>query len=146
MTERRYRYSVGNEHDPGDPWGRSELVIEPDGVTRLDHHFPVSPGPRSWTGRIPPAAVRALWRGLEQAGFPAGPASPPPAGSALRRLTVETPRGAVGVVLPWNLAASAEGYAAVADLIDGVISQLTGGAVDHPSTRPAVVSDIVAVR
>jgi len=24
------RYSVGNEHNPGDPWGRSELVIRAD--------------------------------------------------------------------------------------------------------------------
>ena len=39
MTWPTVRYSVGNEHDPGDPWGRSELVIHADGSARLDHHF-----------------------------------------------------------------------------------------------------------
>jgi len=33
----------------------------------------------------------------------------------------------------------------VADLLDGVIRQLTGGAVGCPSTEPATVSDIAEV-
>ena len=39
MTWPTIRYRVGNEHNPADPWGRSELVIHPDGSARLDHHF-----------------------------------------------------------------------------------------------------------
>jgi len=57
MTVRVLRYSVGNEHDPGDPWGRSELVIDQDGTARMDR--PRRDG-RSWgavggprTGRVP---------------------------------------------------------------------------------------------
>ncbi len=39
MAARTIRYRVGNEHSPTDPWGRSELVIHPDGTARLDHFF-----------------------------------------------------------------------------------------------------------
>ncbi len=143
MTARRYRYRVGNEHDPGDPWGRSDLVVEPDGAVSLQHHFPVSPSASAWTGRVRPAALEALSVALEQAGFPAGPASPPPAGSGLRRLTVETPDGSAGVVLPWNGTSSLPGYAQACDILDGVIRQLTGGLVGYPSTQPTIVTDIV---
>ncbi len=37
MTGLTIGYSVGNEHNPSDPWGRSELVIQADGSARLDH-------------------------------------------------------------------------------------------------------------
>jgi hypothetical protein len=30
MTGRTLRYSVGNENNPADPWGRSELVLQAD--------------------------------------------------------------------------------------------------------------------
>ena len=47
MTPRALRYSVGNENSPTDPWGRSELVIQPGGRTRLDHHFSCGRGTRA---------------------------------------------------------------------------------------------------
>jgi hypothetical protein len=30
MTRVAIRYSVGNEHDPGDPWGRSSAPVTLD--------------------------------------------------------------------------------------------------------------------
>ncbi|GAA3961160.1 hypothetical protein [Actinoplanes auranticolor] len=143
MAARRYRYSVGNEEDPGDPWGRSELLIEPDGAVSLQHVFPGPLAARAWTGRVRPAALDALRDSLERAGFPAGPAAPPAAGSGLRRLTVETRDGSASVVLPWHLPASApSGYAETFDVLDGVIRQVTGSAVAYPSTQSDIVSDI----
>ncbi|MFI7543953.1 hypothetical protein [Actinoplanes sp. NPDC049599] len=68
MTARRCRYSVGNEHDPGDPYGTASL----------HHRFPVTPGAHGWTGQVQPAALRALAGALARAGFPdwlPGPAS-----------------------------------------------------------------------
>lgn len=47
MASFTVRYSVGNEHNPGDPWGRSELVIHADGSARLDHHFSRGREPRA---------------------------------------------------------------------------------------------------
>ena len=56
-------YSVGNEHNPGNPWGRSELVIAPDAQARLDHFFSRRPATGSWTGQVDDAALAALWGG-----------------------------------------------------------------------------------
>jgi hypothetical protein len=36
VTRDRIKYTVGNEHNPGDPWDRSELSIAADGSARLD--------------------------------------------------------------------------------------------------------------
>ena len=52
MTARGLRYSVGSEHYPADPSGRSELAIQADGRARLDHHFPRQRGSGSWTGQV----------------------------------------------------------------------------------------------
>src|ERR1044072_3593344 len=73
MTISLLSYSVGNEHDPGDPWGRSELGLQPDGSARLDHFFSRRGPAGAWTGRVDEAALRTLWSALEQAGFPAAP-------------------------------------------------------------------------
>ncbi|WP_433726021.1 hypothetical protein ACQP2Y_08185 [Actinoplanes sp. CA-051413] len=138
MAARRYGYSVGNESDPGDPWGRSELSIEPDGRVSLRHHFPGPLATRGWTGRVEAAALEALRGALEEAGFPDGPSAPPVAGSGLRRLTV----GTAYVALPWHLPAAQAAYAKAFDLLDGVIHELTAGAVAYPTTHTGLVSDI----
>ena len=36
MTGRILRYSAGNEHNPTDPWGRSELTVHGDGRAELE--------------------------------------------------------------------------------------------------------------
>jgi hypothetical protein len=73
VTRPTIRYSVGNEHNPADPWGRSELVIHPDGSARLDHHFSMGGEPRAWSGRVDPAALDELLAALDRAGFPPFP-------------------------------------------------------------------------
>ena len=51
MAMRVVRYSVGNENNPSDPWGRSELMIGADGVARLDHFYSRRvPSTGAWTG------------------------------------------------------------------------------------------------
>src|SRR5262245_38790503 len=90
MTTRHLHYSVGNEHSPTNPWGRSELVIEADGTARLDHVFSRPPSTGAWTGRVDAEALDRLWAALATAGFPAAPSAPFPPGSTLRQLTVDT--------------------------------------------------------
>jgi hypothetical protein len=139
------RYSVGNEHNPGDPWGRSELVIHPDGTAALEHHFSRVGGVGAWTGRVDAEALDALWTALDQAGFPAAPTSAPVGGATMRRLTVEvdgTPRYAV---IDWNTSSRLPGYAEAFDILDGVIRQLSGDTVTYPTTQPAIVRDVTAV-
>lgn len=145
MTVRVLRYSVGNENDPGDPWGRSELVIQPDGTARLDHHFSRVRDVGAWTGRVDAAALEAVWTALERAGFPAAPGSAPVAGAALRRLTVEADGALEQAIIGWHMTSSLPGYAEAFDLLDGVIRQLSGDAVPYPTAQPPIVRDIAAV-
>ena len=144
---RTIRYSVGNEHDPGDPWGRSELVICADGSARLDHHFSRGRQPRAWAGHVDATVTDELLAALDRAGFPAVPPTGPlPPDAALRRLTVESDGAARQALVSWHRAPSLPGYAEAFDLIDTVIRQLSADAVPHPTKRGQVVHDAVAVQ
>jgi len=134
------RYSVGNEHNPADPWGRSELVIRADGSARLDHHFSRGGEPRAWAGHVDAAPLVELVKALDRAGFPAVPPAPPlPPDSALRQLTVEADGTAQRALVSWHLTPSLPGYAEAFDLIDAVIRQLSGDAVSYQAkSRPVV--------
>ena len=141
------RYSVGNEHDPGDPWGRSELVIRADGSARLDHHFSRGRQPRAWTGHVDAAALGELTAALDRAGFPAvPPALPLPPGSALRRLTVEADGTVQQALVSWHRTPSLPGYAEAFALVDAVIRQLSGDAVQYPAAPRPVIRDAAAVQ
>lgn len=141
------RYSVGNEHNPGDPWGRSELVIRADGSARLHHHFSRSGRSRAWSGDIDPAALDELTAALDRAGFPVVPPEPPlPPDSTLRRLTVEEADGAARQALvSWHRTSSLPGYAEAFGLLDAAIRQLSGDAVPYPATSRPVVRGAAAV-
>ncbi len=146
MTVRRLRYSVGNEHNPGDPWGRSELSVEPDGALRLDHHFSRVRRTGAWTGYLDASALDALWRALDTAGFPVAPTEPFVAGATLRVLTVEAEGVARQAILDWHKGPALPGYGAVFDILDGVIRQLSGDTVTYPTTQPPIVRDVLSVR
>ncbi|MCW2934115.1 MAG: hypothetical protein JWM19_5077 [Actinomycetia bacterium] len=166
MASFTIRYSVGNEHNPGDPWGRSELVIHADGSARLDHHFSRGPEPHAWAGHVDPAALGELLAALDRAGFPAVPPLPAlPPDATLRRLALETDGAADGgadaaadggadggadgaaqqALVSWHHAPSMPGYAEAFDLLDAVIRQLSGDAVRYPTKRGQIVHGIVAV-
>jgi hypothetical protein len=142
MTDRVLRYSVGNEHNPGDPWGRSELTIEPDGTAVLEHHFSRRAEVGQWTGQVDPVALEALWAGLERAGFPATSRSTFLPGSSLRQLTVEADGQAESAIVDWHDAPKLPGYAEAFDVLDGVIRQLSGDSVPYPTTQPPIVHSI----
>jgi hypothetical protein len=126
MTPRALRYSAGNEHSPTDPWGRSELVIQPDGRARLDHHFSRGRGTRVWTGRVGAAALNALWAAVDQSGFPAAPRPQLVPDATVHQLTVQAGEGPSQQAIVDRLQPP-PGYGAVFDLLDQVIGQLSGG-------------------
>jgi hypothetical protein len=145
MAMRRIRYSVGNENNPGNPWGRSELVIEPDGTARLEHYF--SRGVRrvgGWTGRVDQPAIDIVWTGLSQAGFPAAPTTTFLPGSSLRHLTVESDGVNQQTIVDRHGAAKLPGYAEAFDVLDGVIRQLSGDSVPYPTKQGQIVTGITA--
>jgi len=147
VTRPAIRYSVGNEHNPADPWGRSELVIHSDGSARLDHYFSMGGEPRAWFGYVDAAALDEMLASLGRAGFPPFPqAVPAPPDTAWRRLALESDGSVQQGMVSWDDPALPPGYAAAFDLIDAVIRQLSGDAVDYPTTRGPVVRDAVAVQ
>jgi hypothetical protein len=116
------RYSVGNEHNPADPRGRSELVVHPDGSARLDHHFSMGGEARAWFGHVDEAALDEALAALGQAGFPPFPrAVPAPPGSTFRRLALEADGTVQQGLISWDDLALPPGYAGFFDLIDAVI-------------------------
>jgi hypothetical protein len=145
MTMRLVRYSVGNENNPGNPWGRSELLIEPDGVVRLDHFFSRAPGVGRWSGRVDASALDAFWAALDQAGFPAAPNTPFAPGSSLRQLTVDADGVSSQVLIDWHGSAKLPGYAEAFDVLDGVVRQLSGDKVPYPTKQGLIVHDIAEV-
>jgi len=129
MAERVLRYSSGNEHNPADPWGRSELTVHGDGRVELEQHHSRRPGTSAWPGELDPQALSALWAALDASGCPAPPAAAAvPPDSVIRQLTVEEDGGAETVLL----AGTVPGYAAVVGLLDGLIHRLSGGTVGRP--------------
>jgi hypothetical protein len=141
MTLGVLEYRVGNENDPGDPWGRSELVIQPDGTARLDHFFSRARGVGAWTGRVDPATLEALWSALKQAGFPAAPSTPLTPGAAPRRLVVKAEGESQQAVIGYHEASKLPGYAEAFDLLDAIVRRLSQDAVTYPAKQPAVVHD-----
>jgi len=144
MAARSLRYSVGNEHDPGDPWGRSELVIQPDGTARLDHHYSRGGWSDAWTGRVDAAALDALWAALDRAGFPAATASAPTGGATLRQLTVDVDGVAEHALIDWR--ATLPGYTDAFDILDGMIRQLSGDTVTYLTSQSVIVHDIARAK
>ena len=129
MTGRILRYSAGNEHNPTDPWGRSELTVHGDGRAELEQHHSRRPGTSAWAGQVDRQRLSALWAALDEAGFPSPPAAAAvPPDSVIRQLTVEEDGGAETVLL----AGTVPGYAAVVGLLDGLIHRLSGGTVGRP--------------
>jgi len=147
VTKPTIRYTVGNEHNPADPWGRSELTIHPDGSTRLDHYSATAAEPRAWSGHVDAAALDELLAALDRAGFPPlPPARAFPPDTTLRSLAVEADGLVRQGLFSWHDPSPRPGYAAAFDVIDAVIRQLSGGAVAYPAKRGTVVHDTVAVQ
>jgi hypothetical protein len=140
------RYRVGNENDPGDPWGRSELVIQPDGAARLDHRFSRGRADGAWTGRVDAAALDALWSALQQARFPAAPTTPSVPGAAPRHIVVERGESVEQAIVGYHEAAGLPGYAQAFDLLDAIIRQLSADEVPYPTGQSrTIVSEVAAV-
>ncbi|HUJ61891.1 MAG TPA: hypothetical protein VLX92_25475 [Kofleriaceae bacterium] len=142
MTRARLEYRVGEEQNPGNPFGRSTLVIEPDGSARLDHVTRGGAAKHAWTAKVDPAVVERLWAALDAASFPAMPPHPVPAGSTIRVLIA----GKDTVSLEWFATAKLDGYRDAFPLLDTIIRQISGDTVRRvPASEPKLVGEIAAV-
>lgn len=140
----RLTYSIGNEHNPVDPFGRSHLVVEPDGGAQLDHYGRLGQH-RAWTGRVEPAALQRLWSALQRAGFPSvADHHPLPPDAAICRLTAEAGDVRQIADVPWHAARGLPGYDEAVAILESIVRQLSEDTVGRPITaaQVAVVGDI----
>lgn len=132
------RYSAGNEHNPGDPFGRTELQLAPDGAARLEQV--TRAGRRAWIGQVRAAALTQLWSDLAASGFPAVPPHALVAGATLRRLQV----GDATIQVEWYAVARWPALAAVFAQLDAMVRQLSQGAVATVAAGGPQLVDAVA--
>jgi hypothetical protein len=138
----RIAYHVGNEHNPGDAIGRSQLVIETNGAARLDHH--TRSGHNAWTGRVGAPALDDLWRALEEAAFPAMPEHRVPAGAAIRALTVGMGTVAKSAYIAGHASGTMPGYREVFWILDSIIRQLSEDTVRAVAPYSSQIVEAVA--
>ena len=141
MVRDRIYYQVGSEHNPGDPFGRSDLVIEIDGVARLDQY--TRAGHSVWTGKIAASALDRFWVALDEAGFPAFPHHPVPGGSAIRDLNVGGPERK-SAYIAYHAAESMPGYNVAFPILDTIIRQLSEDTVKVGSADGPRIVDAIA--
>ena len=138
MARGHLTYRVGNEENPGDPFGRSLLEVAPDGSARLDH-FARGGIKRAWSGRVEAAALERLWAALDRAGFPQVPKHPIVGGATMRGLTVGDRRAMV----EWHAARKLAGYDEAFGLLDTIVRQLSQDIVKRtPAAGEAIVRDV----
>jgi hypothetical protein len=117
-------YRAGNEHNPANPFGRAELVIEADGRMRLEH-FARGREPRAWTGTIAAAALERLHAALASANFPLVAKHPVPGGAEFRQLAATGADGTrAAIAVEWHAVAQMPGYREAFSILDATIAQL----------------------
>ena len=135
-------YSVGSEHNPGDPFGRSDLVIQVDGSARLDQY---RHGARmAWASNVAASALEQFWAALQEAGFPDFPHHPVPGGSAIRDLNVGGPDGS-SVYIAYHAAETLRGYNVAFRILDTVIRQLSQDTIKVAPESDRIVDAITPV-
>ena len=132
LARAQIAYGVGNEHDPGDPYGRNELVIEVDGRARLDHY--TRGGHSAWAGKVGSHDLDGIWGALEQAGFPLVPKHFVPPGSTIRSLSVGVGAERQSAYVTWDATPTLPGYNAAFGILDSIVRQLRDEAVKLQSS------------
>jgi hypothetical protein len=140
----RIDYSAGNEHAPSNPWGRTDLSIEPDGKASLEHRR--LGRYRAWRGSVDAATVTRVHDALAKVGFPDVPPHPVAAGATIRVLTfVEGERQRTAMVA-WHAAKDLPGYAEAFEVLDSIVRQLSEDTVPLAANElPPVVTELVRV-
>jgi hypothetical protein len=134
-------YSAGNEHDPGNPFGRTELTIAPDGTARLELHEVGRQ--RAWTGRVAPETLDRVRAALDRAGFPAVSPHPVPGGATIRQLAIGDGADRRAASVEWNAANRLAGYDEAFGVLDAVVRALSGDAVPlGPTPEAGLVTDV----
>jgi hypothetical protein len=137
----RLEYNAGLENAPGDPFGRTELVVDATGSAQLVHkHVGLA---RTWTGQVDVPTLHAAWAALVRGGFPEIPRHPIPGGSAMRTIVAHAADGSSrSCHIAWH--AKLPGFTEAFPILDSIVRQLSEDTVQAtPNTLPPVVTNIV---
>jgi hypothetical protein len=122
----RLTYSAGNEHNPGNPFGKNVLVIDGE-AARLEHTD--AAGTKAWTGKVPPAVVERLWAALARGGFPVVAKHPVPAGATVRMLEVGEGAARKAAFVEWRAATKQPGYDEAFQILDSIVRTMSGDTI-----------------
>lgn len=138
----RIWYTVGEEQNPSNPFGRVVLTIEGDGTATLEHHFIGGDG--AWTGKVDPELIARIRSELARSPFPDAPREPIPPGTTLRQLEVVTDEEPQYVILSTFQGDRLDGYREAFALLDAIATRLSGGAYrgGADTLAPSAVTDV----
>jgi hypothetical protein len=119
-------YGAGNEHDPGNPFGRFVLTVSGTGAAELTHHQRFGEV-RTWTGQMDVAQLAATWAALDRGGFPSVPPGPAPPGSTMRVVVADVASDDhPTATVEWHAGGKLEGYREAFAILDAFIRELGG--------------------
>jgi hypothetical protein len=143
ITRERIAYSLGNEHNPGDPFGRDSLVIEIDGRARLDH-FGGKIGRAAWTATVTQGALDSLWSAIERSSFPEYPMQVVPPGASFHGLTVGAGPASSRSASLYIYGAIPPGYDEAITIFSAIVRQMSDPADASPPAARKVI-DVTSI-
>jgi hypothetical protein len=135
-------YTIGNEFNPSDPFGRIVLTVDADDHAVLHHHWMQGNG--AWAGDVATGLVARIKADLARGGFPAVPQHQLPGGATLRQVeVVDGDADPQYAVLYERLGMELDGYREAFEALDALAVQLSGGRFKGAhDTLPPSVSDV----
>lgn len=126
--------TIGNEFNPGDPFGRVVLTIDDQHRVTLEHHS--RQGSATYTAELGAGVLDEIRRALAAGGFPHVPEHRVPAGAAIRRLELVIDGEPVSASVYDDFGRQLAGYRDAFAILDSLTLQLTGYAEHDPLKTP----------
>jgi|tagenome__1003787_1003787.scaffolds.fasta_scaffold20783520_2 hypothetical protein len=128
-------FTMGNEHNPSDPFGRVVLTADDENRLALEHHSRT--GDAAYTADLGPGVLDEIRAALHRGGFPDVPRRPIPAGATMRELELVTDGEPQYAMVEDFLGKELEGYRDAFAILDSITLQLTGHA-EHDTLKTPV--------
>ncbi|MDA0142046.1 hypothetical protein [Solirubrobacter deserti] len=138
-------YSIGNEHNPGNPFGRIELIIDEDNHAKLELHFVGASS--EWTGDVAPGLTDEIKAAFARGGFPHRPRHMLPAGATVREVELVVDDKPDYLMIYDRLGMEVDGYKDGFAMLEAIAVQLSEGAYKGgEDSLPPSVSNIQRTR
>lgn len=134
-------FTLGNEFNPGDPFGRVVIAIDDASRVTLEHYS--RQGNATYTAQLGAGVLDEIRSELARGGFPHVPQHQIPGGAAIRQLELLID-GEPGYALLYDdFGKQLDGYDSAFGILDSITLQLTG--YSNHDTRRTPVSNVQRV-